>query len=34
MKKVEEVQDIDIPSVRTTSTTPDQGGDGKYLEEV
>jgi hypothetical protein len=34
MKKVEEFQDIDSLSVRTDSTTLDQGGDGKDLEEV
>ena len=33
-KKVEEVQDIDSLSMRTDSTTLDQGGDGKDLEEV
>jgi hypothetical protein len=32
-KKLEEVQDVDRRSVRTTSDTPDQGGNGKDLEE-
>jgi hypothetical protein len=33
-KKDEEVQDIDNLSVRTTSITLEQGGDGEDLEEV
>jgi hypothetical protein len=33
-KKDEEVQDVDSLSVRTTSITPDQGGNGEDLEEV
>jgi hypothetical protein len=34
MKKVEEAQDIDSPSMRTTSITPNQEVDGEELEEV
>jgi hypothetical protein len=34
IKKPEEVQDVDIRSVRTASVTPDQGGNGEDLEEV
>jgi hypothetical protein len=34
MKKPKEVQDVDSRSVRTTSVTPDQGGNGEDLEEV
>jgi hypothetical protein len=34
MKNPKEVQDVDSRSVRTTSITPDQGGNGEDLEEV
>jgi hypothetical protein len=33
-KKDEEIQDVDNRSVRTTSITPEQGGNGEDLEEV
>jgi hypothetical protein len=33
-KKDEEIQDNDSRSVRMASITPDQGGNGKDLEEV
>ena len=32
--KDEEIQDVDNRSIRTTSVTPEQGGNGEYLEEV
>jgi hypothetical protein len=33
-KKDEDIQDVDNRSVRTTSITPEQGGNGEDLEEV
>jgi hypothetical protein len=33
-KKDEDIQDVDNRSVRTTSVTPEQGGNGEDLEEV
>jgi hypothetical protein len=32
-KKIEEVQELDSASMKTTSISPEQGGDGKELDE-